>query len=59
MSGPEPGLVHRSVDRVGERGVIDHTLDARPARMPGQCQGEDVVASLQRGENGLPCARCQ
>lgn len=44
----EAGLVHRALDRVGQQGVGDLPLDSRPARVPGQRKGEDVVVALER-----------
>jgi len=56
VRGLEARLVDRPLDRVGERGVADLSLDRRPARVPGEGQGQDVVTALERGQNELPGA---
>src|SRR5262249_44293406 len=50
----EPGLVHRALDGVGDQGRGEVALERRPAGMPGQRRGEDVVVALELTEHELP-----
>jgi hypothetical protein len=52
----ESSLVHRALDRAGERGLADLSLDRRAARVAGQRERQHVVTVLQGGQDELPGA---
>jgi hypothetical protein len=52
----EARRVHRALDRVGEHGIADRSLDRRPAGVTGERRRQDVVPPLQRGQDELPAA---
>jgi hypothetical protein len=56
VRGLDARLVHRALDRVGQRDVGDISLDRRSAGVPGQRRGQDVVPAMQGGKDELPRA---
>ena len=54
VRGLEARVVHRTLDRVGDRGGGDRTIDGGPARVAGQRRGEYLVTALELRQHQVP-----